>query len=128
MPLLHPSKIFHTLQSSQQLTAASSVKAAVGKRLSTLWSSFQVSPKLLSLELYVEECKHEDNAQVTTPISRGIECRAKEVLPQYAQVRERTSASISEGVGLQLLSRRNSQALSKPLPARLSEGIKILLE
>ena len=57
-----------------------------------------MSPKLLSLELYVEECKHEDNAQVMTPISRGIECRAKDVLPQYAQVRQRSSASISEGV------------------------------
>jgi hypothetical protein len=55
-----------------------------------------VSPKLLSLASYVEE--REDNAQVTIPKSLGIECRAKEVLAQYAQVRERTLESISEGV------------------------------
>ena len=97
----------------------------VDKRLPTLWNSFQVGPKLLSLELYVEECpEQEDNAQVTTPISVDMECRTKEVLPQDAQVRERTSASISEGVVCNCFRGENSQALSKPLPARLLEGDK----
>jgi hypothetical protein len=82
-----------------------------------------VSPKLLGLEPYVEECKQEDNAQVTIPISLGIECRAKEVLSQYTQVRKNLGVDLQGG--LQLLSRRNShlkQALSKP------QGIKALLE